>query len=123
MTFNLAKNTVTFLLTEAEAEKINEGQYYKIQLAYFAFEQFEAVDDTGNLIISKDPFTKISGHFSTVGVIKCVSKPTVTIKGFSNDSINLFQNEIYGLYSLENAVDKTEKVYYIQPFFLNRNYI
>ena len=111
MTFNLAKNTVTFLLTEAEAEKINEGQYYKIQLAYFAFEQFEAVDDAGNLIISKDPFTKISGHFSTVGVIKCVSKPTVTIKGFSNDSINLFQNEIYGLYSLENAVDKTEKVY------------
>ena len=58
--------------TDVTASLINEGQYYRVQLAFVQ-------DD-------------IIGYYSTVGIIKCVAKPTVYINGFSKDEINQFDN-------------------------------
>ena len=84
---------VTFVLSATQAKKLKEGQYYKAQVAYCG----KSEDDVG--------------YFSTVGVIKCTSKPTVSISNLSLDNINFFTNEFIGLYDLSNCKDQTEKVY------------
>ena len=100
--YNLVDNTVTFTLSPTQCRKLMEGQYYKLQIAYCATRLVsEAGVATGTDI----------GYYSTVGVIKCVSKPTVGIKGMSLDTINFFHNEFIGEYDVSNCKDQTEKVY------------
>ena len=100
--YNLSKGEVTFDLTAKQASFLNEGQYYKIQIAYCGK---QVVDEAGNV-----SGTDI-GYYSTVGVAKCTSKPIVTIKGLEVENINAFNNELFGLYDLSLCKDKTEKVY------------
>lgn len=78
------------------ASLFNEGQYYRVQLAF--------VDKSNEI-----------GYYSTVGVIKCVAPPLedgVRISGYSKDSINQLKTEIIGQY-FQNTYygDTTEKVY------------
>ena len=78
------------------------GQYYKVQLAYI---------DTGGQV----------GIFSTVGVIKYTTKPTVTLQNFDFGQINQHNYTYVGVYSQEGATtlgdgrvvrrDSTEKLY------------
>ena len=67
-------------------------RYYKVQLAY--------KDNSGTI-----------GYFSTVGVIKCTSKPTVTIVDFLPNNINNNRNEFIGKFEQGEGQDTTEKVY------------
>ena len=70
------------------------GQFYKIQIAY---------SDIKNVV----------GYYSTVGVIKCTSKPEVTILDMSNDK-NKVNNNNYlfvGQFKQSEGGDVTEKVY------------
>ena len=86
--------TASFNLKTSEGEIpnfLNVGQYYKIQLAY----------------IGKD---NVIGYYSTVGIIKCTTRPTVTIEGINKHSITNHQYFYTGLYSQEGK-DSTEKLY------------
>lgn len=68
-----------------------EGQFYKVQMACV---------DNENLV----------GYYSSVGIIKCTSMPTVEISGLDINSVNANQYEYIGHYSQEGG-DTTEKVY------------
>ena len=78
------------------------GQYYKVQLAY--------IDEGGQV-----------GIFSTVGVIKYTTKPTVTLQNFDVGQINQHNYSYVGVYSQEGATtlgdgqvvkrDSTEKMH------------
>jgi hypothetical protein len=48
---------------------------------------------------------KLTGYYSTIGVIKCVQEPKISIQGYSIDSINLFNNELFGVYELSSNLD------------------
>ena len=100
--YSVAEGEVTFTLTASHAKALNEGQYYKIQLAYCATQE---KDETGKVN------GKEIGYYSTVGVAKCVSKPEVSIRNLVFENINAFNNEYFGLYDLTNCKDRTEKVY------------
>lgn len=65
------------------------GQYYKVQIAF----------ESNNNII---------GYYSTVGVIKCTSKPSVYIKDRENTLSHTY--EYVGVYSQKDG-DVTEKIY------------
>ena len=85
--WNTDTSEVSFLLPGT----LNIGQFYKIQIAYV---------DTANII----------GHYSTVGVVKYTSDPTISILEPKNG------NTYEGLYSQEaindeDVRDYTEKVY------------
>lgn len=85
--WNKDNNIVTFTLPDS----LNIGQFYKIQIAYI--DQSEVV-----------------GHYSTVGIIKCISEPNVSIL----DPIN--GNTYTGIYSQfsnneSDIRDYSEKVY------------
>lgn len=85
---NNENGTVTFILPEENIKsKLNIGQYYKIQLAY--------LDHDG-----------IPGFYSTVGVVKYTTKPSVEILDTTDGTTFI------GRYSqgAENS-DVTEKVY------------
>ena len=95
--------TATFILPYDEkstdpnvkiADTINEGQYYRAQLA------FKSNDG-------------IIGYYSTVGIIKCVAEPEVTIEGFEPGIVNgVMMTEFIGLYQQDTRFgDTTEKVY------------
>lgn len=89
----------TLYSSTGEPRKITPGQFYKVQIAY---ESNESIP--------------VTGYFSSVGVIKCTTAPTISIP-------NLDQNyygscEFTGYYSQEGAgKDSSEKVYSYQ-FFL-----
>ena len=68
------------------------GQFYKIQIAY---------GDIKNVV----------GYYSTVGVIKCTSKPEVTIVDMSKDKVNNNNNFFVGQFKQSEGGDVTEKVY------------
>lgn len=87
-------NTVTFTLTATQAKKLNEGQFYKAQVAY-----------CGNA--GKND----TGYYSTVGIIKCTSKPKISISNLSLENINFFTGDFIGLYDQTGCKDQTEKVY------------
>ena len=78
---------------------INEGQYYRVQIAFVKDDEV--------------------GYYSTVGVIKCVAKPTVYIAHpdssktkFEKDEINSFDNVFLGVYQQNTTFgDSTEKAY------------
>ena len=78
--WEIENNIVTF---DVGNEKINIGQFYKLQLAYIGYDG-------------------IVGHYSTVGIIKCTSSPTVEIEVQDEKTFN-------GLY--KQTQDFTEKVY------------
>jgi hypothetical protein len=59
------------------------GQYYKVQIA--------CVDDV------TDPKNPITGYYSTVGVVKCTTRPSISIKDREGVLNNTY--EYTGLYS------------------------
>ncbi len=73
--------------------KLKVGQYYKLQLAYTS-------RDNGEI-----------GYYSTVGVIKCTSEPTVTIIGLDESIVKNNQTEFVGQYEQSKGGDVTEKVF------------
>jgi len=105
--YDAENNTATFKFvydeddenTDTTAKRINEGQYYRAQVAFVQ-------DD-------------VIGYYSTVGIIKCVAKPTVQIgTSLSNNAllevgeINQFDDDFYMLYTQDTSFgDSTEKVY------------
>lgn len=104
--YDIEKNEVYFTVPLAVAQELNEGQYYKLQIAYYQNEPTEAN----------------TGYYSTVGVTKCVSRPTVYIDGFDSSSINLFSNEYLGVYDISEGRDQSEKVYSYRFDFYNGDY-
>lgn len=96
--FNSEQNEVVFLIKQDQAKIFEEGQFYKIQLAYY---------------MENDPLVeKDIGFFSTVGLIKCVSKPEVSISSYSVGSANVFNGIVMGVYDLSGEQkDKTERIY------------
>lgn len=59
----LEEGYAIFDLNAIEANKINESQYYRLQVAF--------IEKVSNTI----------GYYSTVGIIKCVAKPTLGMSG------------------------------------------
>ncbi len=108
--YDQEKSTVTFTLSAENSSQLNEGQYYKVQMAFISSQVTEEASTTkpGETVST---VSDVVGYYSTVGVIKCVQKPNLYIKGYSLDSINLFQNEIFGIYELSDDFDQTERVY------------
>ena len=90
--YSLGNEIATFILTANQAKLLNEGQYYKVQIAYVNSE---------NEV----------GYFSTVGIIKCTSKPKVYINNLSQESANFFTNYYIGTYDQSDCKDQSEKVY------------
>ena len=75
------------------AAELQEGLFYKAQIAYI---------DTND----------IEGYFSTVGIIKCIAKPSVSIANFSEQQINSYNNRFLGIYEQDTTLgDSNEKVY------------
>lgn len=96
----LEQERVTFPLTTEIIKQLKLGEYYKLQLAY------TKTLTNGNTII---------GIYSTIGVTKYTSAPTVSVIGLDENTIN---NHIYsytGVYSqLSDDIkerDATEKLY------------
>lgn len=73
-----ANNEVIFTLSKNQASKLNIGQYYKVQIAY---------DNNGT-----------EGYYSTVGVAKFTTKPTVMIDSLVSNSINMHAYSYTGRY-------------------------
>lgn len=84
-TFSL--NQIVFKEQDIASLNIKPGQFLKAQLAY----------------IDKD---NITGYYSTVGVIKYTTKPEISIKNLSLESINNFQNTYIGKYKSNDASEK-----------------
>ena len=119
--YDSKNSTVTFTLTADQSALLNEGQYYKVQIAYVSqYVESETTDiDNDRNIITNSVMKKLTGYYSTIGIIKCVQEPKVSIQGYSIDSINLFNNELFGVYELSSNLDQTEKVYsYNFSFYL-----
>ena len=98
--YNITTNEVTFIIVDSNVNVVlNEGQFYKAQIAYY------------QTINSQD----VIGYYSTVGIIKCIAKPTVEIEGYNTSNINLFSNTYIGKYTQNSEVgDCSEKVYSYQ---------
>lgn len=91
---------VSFYFTEQEMKKFKVGQYYKVQIAYVSEETDPITEETISVI----------GYYSTVGVVKYTTKPTVEIAGLENAGVNSHIYQYTGRYSQENR-DTTEKAY------------
>ena len=72
-------HSVTFNLTEQMLNKLTVGQFYKVQIAY----------------ISNDSI----GYYSTVGIVKYTTYPTMEMPGLSPDVINPHRYSYIGKYS------------------------
>lgn len=95
--------------------KLAQGEYYKVQLAYV------------------DKFTKEIGYFSTVGVVKYTSTPSVFIEGLNaimSNSHNYIYTGVYrqakydtskGIYDT-SSYDTTEKLYSSRFYIYDENY-
>lgn len=70
--------------------KLKVGQFYKLQVAF--------IDKNGNI-----------GYYSTVGVSKYTTLPTISINDFDVNTINMHAQKYTGFYSQEGG-DVTEKV-------------
>lgn len=75
--------------------KLNIGQYYKVQMAY--------------IYKNSDGSRGETGYYSTVGVVKCTSKPDVSIVGLKTGERNAHLYSYLGHYKQD--IDYTEKVY------------
>lgn len=111
--FNMDKSYVTFEIAKEYATIFEEGQFYKVQLAYYSLETSSIIIGGNDFVVDEsDPNAyKNVGYFSTVGIIKCVPYPKVMISGYSLDSTNLFTGSFLGVYDISDATDKTETVY------------
>ena len=89
--FDSVNSKVTFNASEY-APRFTLGSFYKIQLAY------------------QEKSTQEIGYYSTVGIIKYTSYPTVTISGLQASRRNSHQFDYTGEYSQEKG-DATEKLY------------
>lgn len=94
--YNLETQTVYFDLTTIK-DKLNIGQFYKVQIAY------------------EDTFGGI-GYYSSVGIVKYTSRPSVYIDGLEKNTLNIHSYSYLGCYSQESLSeddikDYTEKVY------------
>lgn len=100
-TIDLLKETANFALS---SDIVTIGQYYKAQIAF--------LNNKGE-----------EGYFSTIGVAKCTSRPSVTIAGLDRRIVNNYQRYFTGEYQL-NA-DVTEKLYssYMCLYDTNKNII
>lgn len=87
------KHQVIFEFNDDEIKKLNIGQHYKIQMAYVTNDEFNTI-----------------GYYSTVGVVKYTTKPTVEIDGLEHGEVNTHNYQYAGLYSQESG-DTTEKAY------------
>lgn len=102
--FDLISNLSVWFDLEEIKDKLIEGQYYKVQIAY--------VNEDG------------VGYYSTVGVAKYTTMPTVAIEGLDFKKINNHQYKYLGTYSQKNK-DITERVYSYRfdMYDINRNMI
>ena len=89
--YNLTNMTVTFSVHDLVNNYLVPGQYYKLQLAYLG-------DDLG------------VGYYSSIGVIKYTTRPTLGIQGLNSGEINNHQYTYVGVYDQKER-DVTEKVY------------
>ena len=80
--------SATFLVDNLDCQV---GQHFKIQLAY--------KDKTGEI-----------GYYSTVGIIKCTTRPMVTIEGLNIGQTNSHTHAYTGVYS-QKGQDVSEKMY------------
>lgn len=85
------------------------GEYYKIQMAYLWKNPSSPDDDT------------YVGYYSTVGVIKYTTTPTIIIPNMDEIGINAYNYTYTGYYSQEGK-DTTERVYKYKFDLLNSNY-
>lgn len=110
------KSTITFEIGKEYSDKLNEGQFYKIQIAYYDYPTTIVINPTTGemeetVMDSTNSNDFIIGYYSTVGIIKCISKPKISIGGYTSDSVNLFTGTFLGIYDQKESPDKTEKVY------------
>ena len=91
--YDSSESIVYFDIIESEDinKKLTVGSFYKVQLAY----------------VDKDDIT---GYYSTVGIIKYTTKPTVTLLGLNSMKNNSHQYSYTGVYS-QKGKDYTEKAY------------
>ena len=94
--------TATFKVTQESGlqTKLVIGQHYKVQLAYI---------DTNGIV----------GFYSSIGVIKYTSRPSLSISGLSYQDTNINSTEFVGVYS--NYKDPTERVYQYKFIVYNEN--
>ena len=71
-------------------DKLYAGQHYKVQLAY--------IDTSGSI-----------GYYSTVGIIKYTTKPSITIQDLRTGRVNASQYNYVGVYTQQ--IDTSEKEY------------
>ena len=95
----LAKKAVTFDLSEF-ADSLKIGEFYKVQLAYV-----RKVGSTPNI-----------GLYSTIGVAKYTTSPTVIIEHLNSTTINNHLYSYSGIYRQysedeDKPADSTEKLY------------
>lgn len=83
--------------------QFEEGQYYKIQLAYI-------YDDLDHTV----------GHYSTVGVVKYTTEPELYINNLEYGHINMHNYAYTGVYSQRHG-DITEKMYSSRFQVFDRN--
>jgi hypothetical protein len=85
------KNNIVSFKYEIEENnsKINIGQHYKVQLAYA-----NSIKDENNIVTSVDV-----GYYSTIGTIKCTTKPELLLYGLNKESDNLHQYNYLGIYN------------------------
>ena len=94
---------ITNIYNSDAIKALNVGQYYKVQIAFV---------DLNNVI----------GYWSDVATIKCVAKPNVSIANYTYSDVNIFTNEIVGLYQQNtNTGDSSEKVYSYQFQLFNKD--
>lgn len=92
LTFDDTTNTYYAIFDSSIIKNLNVGQFYKIQIAYG--------DRNANDEI---------GYYSTVGVLKCTTKPSVSIPGLVSNYYN--SNDFVGVCDWGESGDITEKVY------------
>lgn len=96
------KSIVIFTLNTKQLGLLSIGQFYKVQLAYY-----QTMGEKNQ-----------EGYYSTVGIIKYTSKPTVTIANLLSTKNNAHTYTYTGEYI--QTSDKTEKLYSYR-FILKNN--
>lgn len=99
--FDLQKGIAYFSFNEDPEKTLIPGVFYKAQIAYWQ-----------RITENEEPEVLNAGYFSTVGIIKCITKPTVAIAGLNSTAINLYNTRFLGTYEQdpENG-DINERVY------------
>ena len=106
--YDAGAKTVTFHLDAKQAAQLNEGQFYKVQIAYYSMSYDTYILSTNQILTVS---YRTPGYFSTVGIIKCTSKPNVYINGLVQENVNFFAADFIGTYDQSECRDLTEKVY------------